>query len=403
MGRDEQADSPAGLSAGQRVGLDDRVQIWRDAAVVLGGAPWAFCGSRPLQGRSFAACVRAGPAGLLPPRVEQSVADILLRRGIVHPLRVHDRDAGSVPTVEVVIPAYERPESLDACLSALTASAPLVRVIVVDDGSTTAAVAEVARAHGATLIRHPSNRGPAAARNTGLAMTSAPIVAFVDADCAVTPGWLGPLVAHFKDPRVVAVAPRIRPRTNSEALLPRYERSRSALDMGPRPELVAAGSALGYLPSATLLVRRIVLQHLMFDEEMRVGEDVDLIWRILEDGGMVRYEPTSTVTHEVRRRWIDWAGRHFAYGTSAAVLDSRHPRRPAPARLTALNLAIVLLVLARRADADRRRRRIDRPPGAQTARYRRGPRGGPDRRRQGRAGRDPRRRASAAPRWWPLG
>lgn len=349
MGKDEQADSPAGLSAGRRVGLDDRVQIWRDAAVVLGGAPRGVLRIAPAA-RPFVRRLRqAGPAGLLPsPGVEQSVADILLRRGIVHPLRVHDRDTGSVPTVEVVVPAYERPESLDACLSALTASAPLVRVIVVDDGSTTAAVAEVARAHGATLIRHPSNRGPAAARNTGLAMTSAPIVAFVDADCAVTPGWLGPLVAHFKDPRVVAVAPRIRPRTNSEALLPRYERSRSALDMGPRPELVAAGSALGYLPSATLLVRRNTLQHLMFDEEMRVGEDVDLIWRILEDGGMVRYEPASTVTHEVRRRWIDWAGRHFAYGTSAAVLDSRHPRRLAPARLTALNLAIVLLVLARR-------------------------------------------------------
>ena len=159
MGKDEQADSPAGLSAGRRVGLDDRVQIWRDAAVVLGGAPWGVLRIAPAA-RPFVRRLRqAGPAGLLPsPGVEQSVADILLRRGIVHPLRVHDRDTGSVPTVEVVVPAYERPESLDACLSALTASAPLVRVIVVDDGSTTAAVAEVARAHGATLIRHPSNR-----------------------------------------------------------------------------------------------------------------------------------------------------------------------------------------------------------------------------------------------------
>lgn len=349
MGKDAQTDNPAGLSAGRRIGLDDRVMVWRDAAVVLGGAPWGVLRIAPAARPFVRRLQQSGTAGLRPsPGVEQSVADILLSRGIVHPLRVQDRDAGSTPTVEVVVPAYERPESLDACLTALTASAPLVRVIVVDDGSTTTAVAEVARAHGAMLIRHPSNRGPAAARNTGLSMTSAPIVAFVDADCAVTPGWLGPLVAHFDDPRVAAVAPRIRPRTNSAALLPRYERCRSALDMGPRPELVAPGSVLGYLPSATLMVRRNALQHLMFDEEMRVGEDVDLIWRLLEDGGMVRYEPASTVTHELRPRWIDWAGRHFAYGTSAAVLDSRHPRRLAPARLSALNLAIVLLVVARR-------------------------------------------------------
>lgn len=348
MGEDEQSGSPAGPSAGRRVGLDDRVLVWRDAAVVLGGSPWGVLRIAP-DGRPFVRRLRqAGPAGLLPaPGVEQSVVDILLRRGIVHPLRIHDRDTESEPAVEVVVPAYERPESLNACLNALTASAPLIRVVVVDDGSTTAAVAEVARAHGATLIQHPSNRGPAAARNTGLAMTSAPIVAFVDADCAATPGWLGPLIAHFRDPRVVAVAPRIRPRTNSKALLPRYERCRSALDMGPRPELVAAGSALGYLPSATLVVRRDAVQHVIFDEELRVGEDVDLIWRLLEDGGMVRYEPASTVTHEVRPRWIDWAGRHFAYGTSAAVLDSRHPRRLAPARLSARNLAIFILALAR--------------------------------------------------------
>ncbi|CAN1504577.1 COG1216 Predicted glycosyltransferases [Mycobacteriaceae bacterium] len=349
MGKDEQVDSTAGLSAGRRIGLDDRVLVWRDAAVVLGGAPWGVLRIAPAARPFVHRLQQAAAAGLRPsPGVEQSVTDILLSRGIVHPLRVHDRDAGSEPTVEVVVPAYERPESLDACLTALTESAPLVRVIVVDDGSTTTAVAEVAHAHGATLIRHPSNRGPAAARNTGLAMTSAPIVAFVDADCAVTPGWLSPLVAHFDDPRVAAVAPRIRPRTNSEALLPRYERCRSALDMGPRPELVAPGSALGYLPSATLLVRRNALQHLTFDETMRVGEDVDLIWRLLKDGGVVRYEPASTVTHELRPRWTEWAGRHFAYGTSAAVLDSRHPRRLAPARLSARNLGIALLVLARR-------------------------------------------------------
>jgi hypothetical protein len=40
MGKDAQTDHPAGLSAGRRIGLDDRVVVWRDAAVVLGGAPW---------------------------------------------------------------------------------------------------------------------------------------------------------------------------------------------------------------------------------------------------------------------------------------------------------------------------------------------------------------------------
>jgi mycofactocin system glycosyltransferase len=346
MGDDEQLTSLAGLPAGRGVALDDRVRIWRDASVVLGGAPWGIvriaAAARPFVGR----LKDAGSAGLVPSSgVERALVDMLLPRGIVHPLPTHDHHPDSV--VEVVVPAYERPDLLDECLTALRAASPETHIIVVDDASTSATVGDVVRAHGATLIRHPVNRGPAAARNTGLGAVTAPIVAFVDADCAVTPGWLDPLLAHFDDPRVSAVAPRIRPRSNSEDMLPRYEFTRSALDMGPRPQLVALGAPLGYLPSATLLIRRTALGPLVFDEDLRVGEDVDLVWRLSDADWMVRYEPTSIVTHEIRPQLFDWAKRHFDYGTSASQLDIRHPRRLAPARWSIWNFAAGLLVLAR--------------------------------------------------------
>jgi hypothetical protein len=95
------------------------------------------------------------------------------------------------------------------------------------------------------------------------------------------------------------------------------------------------------------MVRRSALGHLRFDEALRVGEDVDLVWRLSDAGWMVRYEPAAIVTHEIRSRLLDWARRHFDYGTSAAQLDVRHPRRLAPARLSVWNLAVGLLVLAR--------------------------------------------------------
>jgi mycofactocin system glycosyltransferase len=347
MGENQQLDTTAGLPTGRPVALDERVRMWRDASVVLGGAPWGIQRIAPAARPFLRRLKVAGSAGLAPsPGVEHAVVDILIARGIVHPLPTQ----GPVPDglVDVVIPAYRRPDLLDACLVALRASTPQVRIVVVDDASPGEAVGDVARSHGVILIRHPRNRGPAAARNTGLAAANAPIVAFVDADCAVTPGWLDPLVGHFDDPRVAAVAPRIRPRSNRTGPLPRYELTRSALDMGPRPELVAKGAPLGYLPSAALLVRRNALEHLGFDEELRVGEDVDLVWRLTDSGSLVRYEPASVVTHEMRPRFIDWAGRHFDYGTSAAELDRRHPRRLAPARLSAWNLAIGLLVAGRR-------------------------------------------------------
>lgn len=339
-----------GLPAGRAVVWDDRVRLWRDASVVLGGAPWRVLRIAP-AGRDFVRRLRAaGPVGLVPsPGVELTLADLLLTRGIVHPIAMAT-DVAADP--DIIVPAYERPELLDACLASLRRTAPGSSVIVVDDASASPRVAEVARAHGAAVLRHEVNRGPAAARNTGLRESSSPIVAFIDADCVATEGWLDTLTPHFDDTRVAAVAPRITARTGRPGLLARYESARSALDMGPRPELVVPGAPLGYLPSAALAVRRSSLADLggdPFDERMRVGEDVDLIWRMVDSGAMVRYEPASVVKHETRAEPLRWAGRIYDYGTSAAELDRRHPGRLAPARLSLWNaLAAALMFLPSR-------------------------------------------------------
>jgi hypothetical protein len=67
-----------------------------------------------------------------------------------------------------------------------------------------------------------------------------------------------------------------------------------------------------------------------FDPGLRVGEDVDLVWRLVEAGHRVRYEPTAVVRHDVRRGLVAWLRQRFDYGTSAAALDERHPGAVAP-------------------------------------------------------------------------
>ncbi len=335
-----------GFPTGRAVALDDRVRVWNDASAVLGGAPWGVSRIAP-AGRDFVRrLVAAGARGVVPsPGVEAAITDLMLKRGIVHPVA-----ATRVMAVDVVVPTYERPDLLRDCLESLGAASPGARVIVVDDASTDPGVAAAARYAGAVLVRHSVNRGPAAARNTGLREADSPIVAFVDADCRVTGGWLDTLVAHFDDPRVAAVAPRIIPRSPSSGLLARFQTARSALDMGPRPELVTFGAPLSFLPSAALLVRRSSVGDGAFDEDLRLGEDVDLVWRLSEAGRLVRYEPAAVVTHEMRPT-SDWARRIFDYGTSAAPLDRRHPGRLAPARLSGWNLAVAAILLARKPSA----------------------------------------------------
>ena len=87
------------------------------------------------------------------------------------------------------------------------------QVIVVDDGSRDpAAVAAVADC-GRGALRAPRGERRARRRRGTPAWPwwSTPLVAFLDSDCVPAPGWLGPLLPHFGDPAVAAVAPRIVP------------------------------------------------------------------------------------------------------------------------------------------------------------------------------------------------
>lgn len=335
--------SPRGaLPPGCRVVWDDRTRVW-GARYLAGGAPWGLV-RLALPARTFATQLRgAGTRGLVPSTAtEQALARGLVDRGLAHPAPPPRSPVGECT---VVVPAYGRPQLLDRCLRQLDG----LDVLVVDDASPDAeAVRRVVAAHGARLVRHADNRGPGAARNTGLAATDAPLVAFLDSDCVAPSGWLEGLVGYLDDPRVAIVAPRVVPHAPVGSLLARHEATRSALDMGERSELVRHGARLGFLPSAALLVRRAALPPDGFASGLRVGEDVDLVWRVLDAGWHVRYEPAVIVEHELRRDPREWALRRFQYGTSAAGLDRRHPGRLAPARASAWNTAVAGLLVARR-------------------------------------------------------
>jgi mycofactocin system glycosyltransferase len=244
--------------------------------------------------------------------------------------------------VTVVVPVRDRPVQLERLLDALEGLA----CIVVDDASADAgATKEIAERHGASFIGLPSNVGPAGARNAGLAAVHSPLVAFVDSDCVPSEGWLGPLLGHFDDPLVAAVAPRII----AAAGPARFEAARGSLDRGPREGLVRPGSRIPFVPSAALLVRADVAAGSdLFDAALRGGEDVDLVWRLDKAGWDVRYVPSSTVAHEGPATLRDFLGRRAFYGTTAAPLSRRHGEALAPVHLSGWSLAVWGLLWARR-------------------------------------------------------
>lgn len=94
------------------------------------------------------------------------------------------------PWVSVVIPSYNASRFLaDALRSVLSQEAARVECVVVDDGSTDDTEAVVKTFPEVRYVRQ-ENAGVSAARNKGVALSSAPLLAFLDSDDAWLPGKL---------------------------------------------------------------------------------------------------------------------------------------------------------------------------------------------------------------------
>jgi mycofactocin system glycosyltransferase len=309
-------DDRAAAPAGMRLRRDPALAEHAGGRVLIGGSPLRLLrlgarGADQVRAWWDGAPVPGGPAA-------RALARRLLDAGMAHP----ELDGGpSADEVTVVIPVRDRAAELSRCLAALGG----LRVIVVDDASADPGpVAAAAAAVGARCLRRDRNGGPGAARNTGLAAVTTPLVAFVDSDCVPRPGWLGPLLRHFADPATGAAAPRIVAHQPGRTWLARYESISAPLDMGPAESIVRPGARVPYVPAAAVVVRTRAAAA-GFAEDMPVGEDVDFVWRLAGAGWRVRYEPRAAVAHDHRVRLGQWLRRRRDYGTSAAPLELRHP------------------------------------------------------------------------------
>ncbi len=232
------------------------------------------------------------PALVDPPRM--SSAHLTVRS--VSTTEVASASVGAL-AVEIVIPTTRPRVLVEHVLPALARCVPApADVVVVLDGC-----GEESGWTGRT-IRLPQRRGPAAARNAGVAAATAPVVLFLDDDVLVPPDLIGRVEAYFSDPAVVAVTGTFAPATGpgAENLCSRYKNDYMGYVCGEHAA-----------PTRTLLTAVCAVRRDAF--EAVGGFDVSIAEATVEDielgqrlalRGRVAYDPALAVVH--LKRYTPW-------------------------------------------------------------------------------------------------
>ena len=199
------------------------------------------------------------------------------------------------PDVSVIIPTYNRTSVLAAIESVMAQRAAHFELIVVDDGSTDdnwhqlELIAPDIRG-GMRLLRTP-HRGVAAARNAGLAVATAALVAFLDSDDLWAPDKL------VRQVEFMSQNPRCVLSQTGEIWIRNGRRVNPGVRHTKRDGDIFSDSLRTCLvsPSASILRTEYLREMGGFDEDMAAAEDYDLWLRILvnHEAGLID-EPLVT-------------------------------------------------------------------------------------------------------------
>lgn len=219
--------------------------------------------------------------------------------------------------VSVVVVTRDREERLRALLDSLLAQTVSdFEVVVVDDGSVDGTPAMLAE-RDVRVVRRSRPGNLAEARNCGWREAHAPLVAFVDDDCVVSPAWLeeGLRVAAAHRGSVV----QGRTETNPAEL------ARS----GPFTRTIEVRSLGPWFQTCNIFYPRELLERLGgFDPGFaRAGEDSDLAWRALEAGAGAAWAPGALAYHAVNELGPRGKLRVAARWSDGVLLFAKHPAK----------------------------------------------------------------------------
>lgn len=235
------------------------------------------------------------------------------------PAALRGRRAGAKPLVSVIVTCFNQGLNLPGCLQSVDRQTyPSIETIVVDDGSTDpetlATLARLERDGAATVLRLPTNKGPAAARNAAIERAHGRYVLPLDGDDLLLKSAIAELVEQLggAGERIGFIYPNLQFFGNRDdyVKMPSYN--------------LHALLASNQCAVSSLIDREVFDRGLRYAEEIVLGhEDWDFVLTLAEHG--IYGEPAQTKTllcrkHGFTRSDLVEAGLPFG-----EIVKARHP------------------------------------------------------------------------------
>lgn len=218
--------------------------------------------------------------------------------------------------VSAYIPCYNAEKCLGDTLRGLFAQThEIAEIIVVDDGSVDS-TAHLASQFPVTLLRHSTNRGLAAARNTAIRRARHELIASVDADVVPSPTWLEQLLHKFTDVSIAGAGGRCVEQFQTTAA-DRWRGLHLVQDLGDLDCMITPLDNKGLSGFAAIFQKAAIQKVGGYNERYRTNwEDWDLSVRLREAGYALVYCPEAVAVHmrmdtplsvvRTAWRWVFW-------------------------------------------------------------------------------------------------
>lgn len=253
---------------------------------------------------------------LFNPAARRETREVVLSHGVT----IDACPEGLVVVVPVFLRecAYAEVVRIQAMVTSLARDSAVDAIVVVDDASLTPVVLD-----DCLVVRHESNAGPAAARNTGVRQalaSGASTIVFTDADCDPGKGWAQ---THRE---LQQKSPGVWAGRTAAAASDTVSRFHDAIGTLMPRKMIGSKSVALYGPTCNLSVSKEVANQVTFDEEFPCSafEDVDFCVRAASLGHETKLSDEAVVFHRFQSSFFGLVRQFYKYGHSLPIMEFKH-------------------------------------------------------------------------------